>query len=567
MILSYLAPERLFVCVSHFDERALPKDAGFKWNPARRQWESGDVGRALRLEAYADPLAREQLGRAAPAAVLAAHETDTTISIPSPPGLEYLPYQRAGIIAMLGRDDSLCADEMGLGKTIQAIGVVNATPNVARVLIICPASLRLNWQREWKRWSTAKINPVIVTDTWYAGISAKEDILAAEPCAVIISYQGAVKWRMQIEQTRWDVMIADECHACKDSKTLQTKAVLGGLSTVKGSKQAPKWGPIHAKRRLMLTGTPIVNRPEELWPLLRVIARQGIGADRDDYWRRYVWPPVAPAGVHWKQRPAYEAALTAARQKELHGRLVSSVMVRRLKADVLKDLPNKRRQIMLVEPHNAGKLIAAENAVLAKKRAELAALKHENAVQKLNVFRGAALAEISRIRHETALAKVPAVIEHMMDCLDECRKLVIFTHHHDVTDGIAAALPNSTVVFDGRVEQKERDALVTKFQTDKSCRVFVGSIRAAGLGLTLTAASVVLFAELDWTPAAMVQAEDRLHRIGQKDSVLVHHLVIDGSIDQKMAQILIDKAAMIDAILDGKVPETMNKSILDEVLK
>jgi SWI/SNF-related matrix-associated actin-dependent regulator 1 of chromatin subfamily A len=259
--------------------------------------------------------------------------------------------------------------------------------------------------------------------------------------------------------------------------------------------------------------------------------------------------------------------LVQQRQKELHDRLRASVMVRRLKADVLKDLPSKRRQIILVEPANAKSLIAAENAVLNKKRAELMALKHENAVQKLQVFRGAALAEISRIRHETALAKVPAVIDHLFDMLDQCNKIFVCVHHHDVGDAIAAALPAVTVQFDGRVDQKERDARVARFQTDKSVRVFVGSIRAAGLGLTLTAASVVLFAELDWTPAAMVQAEDRLHRIGQKDSVLVHHLVIDGSIDQKMAQILIDKSIMIDSILDGKVPETMNQNILDEVLK
>lgn len=567
MILSYLESERLFVCYSHFDERAVPKEAGFEWNPARKQWESDDEGRALRLEKYADPLARLKLNGAAPDAVMAATNADTTISIPAPDGLNYLPYQRAGITTMLGRDNSLCADEMGLGKTIQAIGVVNATLNVRRVLIICPASLRLNWQREWKKWSVAKINPVIVTDTWHKGIATGDGIFEAPPCAIIISYQGAVKWRMQIEQTRWDILITDEVHACKNASTQQTKAVLGGLPVDKSKPRGDKWPPIAAKRRVMMTGTPIVNRPEELWPLLRVIDRHGIGRDRDDYMRRYVLPPDVPLTVRYKQVETYRAMLVQQRQKELHDRLRSSIMVRRLKADVLKDLPSKRRQIILVEPANAKSLIAAENAVLNKKRAELMALKHENAVQKLQVFRGAALAEISRIRHETALAKVPAVIEHLYDMLDQVNKIFVCVHHHDVADAIAAALPAVTVQFDGRVDQKERDARVTRFQTDKSCRVFVGSIRAAGLGLTLTAASVVLFAELDWTPAAMVQAEDRLHRIGQKDSVLVHHLVIDGSIDQKMAQILIDKSIMIDSILDGKVPETMNHNILDEVLK
>lgn len=379
-----------------------------------------------------------------------------------------------------------------------------------------------------------------------------------------MSYQAAVKYRHLIEKLQISLLILDEAHALKNAATKQTKAVLGGLPTGTGKDRC---APIAARRRLFLTGTPIVNRAEELWPLLHVIDRHGLGADRTAYFTRYVLPPEAPVTVHWKQKDAYEAAMLDARRKELHNRLRSTVMVRRLKADVLKDLPNKRRQIILVEAENAASLLRAEREVLSKKRAEFASLKHEHAVQKLNIFRGAALAELSRIRHETALAKVPAVIDHLFDVLDQVPKCVLFAHHHDVIDQIAAAMPAATVVFDGRVDQKERDARVQRFQEDKSVRLFVGSIRAAGLGLTLTAASTVLFAELDWTPAAMVQAEDRCHRIGQKDSVLVHHLVIDGSIDQKMAQILIDKSAMIDAILDGKTPESANQSILEEVLK
>jgi SWI/SNF-related matrix-associated actin-dependent regulator 1 of chromatin subfamily A len=150
--------------------------------------------------------------------------------------------------------------------------------------------------------------------------------------------------------------------------------------------------------------------------------------------------------------------------------------------------------------------------------------------------------------------------------LDEQPKVVVFTHHHDVTDMLAKALPGA-VVLDGRSSAEEKDSAVRRFQTDPKVRVFIGSISAAGMGLTLTAASTVVFSELAWTPAAMIQAEDRCHRIGQTDSVLVQHLVIDGSIDQRMSAILIRKSELIGQILDGEAPPELKQSILDEMLK
>ena len=134
-------------------------------------------------------------------------------------------------------------------------------------------------------------------------------------------------------------------------------------------------------------------------------------------------------------------------------------------------------------------------------------------------------------------------------------------------DGLRDAFGAACVIFDGRMNDQQKAEAVAKFQGDRGVRVFVGSIRAAGLGITLTAASLVTFAELDWTPAAMVQAEDRLHRIGQRDAVLVQHLVVDGSIDQRMSALLIQKSEMIDAILDGKLPPEAQQSVLDGVLQ
>jgi len=560
----------IFVAFSKYEERDLPKSAGWRWDPSTRRWFTSDPERARRLVAYADEAARAALSlrsAEAEAAIEASLASLATIDVPAPEGLSYLPYQRAGIAYALSRDRVLIGDEMGLGKTIQAIGIANAT-RPKRTLIICPASLRINWQREWSRWCVEKVRAVIVTDTW--PLALRGDDLLAEPVAAILSYQGARKWKHQLDLQVFDLLILDEVHALKDPKTKQTRAIFGFQRKSSALHQAP----IKAKRIVALTGTPIVNRPEGLWPIVHALDPGGLGGSRQDYWIRYVGEPMPPANLGWKEAADYVKRTKDHRMRELHDRLRAGIMVRRLKSEVLTELPAKRRQVILLDPTGMGDALAAERSMLAEKAQQLLELtrsggegEHRAAVQRLTAWRGAALAEISRIRHQTAVKKLPAAIEHIWSVLDEADKAVIFCHHHDVIDGMAEAFGDIAVVLDGRKSDAERDNAVRAFQSDRKVRLFLGSIRAAGLGLTLTAASVVCFAELDWTPAAMVQAEDRLHRIGQRNAVLVQHLVVDGSIDQRMATLLIQKAEIIDKILDGKAPPEMSQSVLDGVLK
>lgn len=565
MIITYVQDLGLFVANAIYDERFIPKQAGFRWDPAAKKWYTADVAKAKRLQPYCDQAALRALGVLAAkqeASVEASHAEVADIDVPCPPGLAFRPFQRAAVAYALQRKTVLVADEMGLGKTIEAIGVANCQPDLRRILIICPASVRLNWEREWKRWNTSGARPIIVTDTWWHGI-AGNGVMEAKSIAVIVSYQGVRKWKAKIDQIVWDLLIMDEAHALKNPGTKQSRVILG----YQRADHPEHIKPIQALRTIAMTGTPIVNRPAELWPLLHALDRSGLGADRQDYFRRYVGDPYLLGNLNGK---SYSQAMIEARNSamaELHIRLRGSIMIRRLKKDVLKELPAKTRQLVLIDPAAFADVLRAEREAIAAKAKELAALRHENAVQKLNTWRGAALTEISRIRHETAVKKIPAVVEHLYDLFDNFSKVVVFCHHHDVIDGIKEALPPpGWVVLDGREQPAARQNAVDRFQTDPTVRLFIGSIRAAGLGITLTAANVVCFAELDWTPAAMVQAEDRLHRIGQEDKVLVQHLVIDGSIDQRMSEILISKAEMIDRILDGKVPEEFNRSVLEGVL-
>src|SRR5688572_9968982 len=349
-----------------------------------------------------------------------------------------------------------------------------------------------------------------------------------------------------IAEVNWDLLCLDEAHLCKDERARRTKTIFGG------KYKGLVFAPIKARRKIFCSGTPIVNRPEELWPLVKSLAPDTLGASHRDFTERY-----GPAG----------------RLGELHTRLRTQIMVRRKKDDVLKDLPAKRRQIVLLDiPDAAGFVAAEQNAVaqarrdLEEARRDLVGLPHGEQVMKLRQCRAIAMSEMSRIRKESAVKKLPQAIEHIHDILGNVERVVVFAHHHDVLDGLVSAFGRIAVGFDGRDNLARRQEAVDRFQQGRGVRLFLGGLSAAGLGITLTAASTVVFVELDWTPARMTQAEDRCHRIGQHSPVLVQHLVVDGSIDSKMAKIILGKQAIMDAALDGGAPEMRERDILEEVM-
>jgi SWI/SNF-related matrix-associated actin-dependent regulator 1 of chromatin subfamily A len=341
-----------------------------------------------------------------------------------------------------------------------------------------------------------------------------------------------------------DLLIVDEAHYIKNPKAQRTKVVA-------------QWAT-YAKRKLLMTGSPIVNRPIELHSLLTILDPEG-------------WP-------FWTYAQRYCAAHKtkwgwdfsgASNLPELQRRLRARIMVRRLKADVLSELPPKIRQLITLSPAGYSAILQAEADMQAGVDADIEKLEmlrdlaemvgdteaYDQAVRDLHSRHLVAFEEMSRVRHDTAVAKAPAVAEHVLGLLDSVDKVVVMAHHHDVVDILTEALAEYGVVsLTGRDNQADRQTSIDRFQDHPEVRVFVGSIQAAGIGITLTAASTVVFAELDWVPGNMSQAEDRCHRIGQTDSVLVQHVVLDGSIDARLAKTLVEKQAVITmAIDDGLV--------------
>jgi SWI/SNF-related matrix-associated actin-dependent regulator 1 of chromatin subfamily A len=509
------------------------KAAGVSWGKDQRtgQWEV----------CWWQPISQEKAA-AENAAVAASKAVEVDLDVPAPAGLAYMPFQRAGVAFMLQRPACLLADAMGLGKTIQAIGLINAVPEIRKVLVVCPASLKVNWRNELAKWLVRPLKVAVQNagEPWVGG--------AAD--VVVLNYDILAKFP-QIYQTEWDLLAADEAHYVKSRGARRTKLLLGA---VKAADKAEFPG-VRAKRRVFMTGTPILNKPVEIFPLLESL-QPGQWTFKDKI--RYC------AGFQGRWGWDFSGA---AHLDELQHRLRASVMCRRLKSDVLVDLPQKRRQVIEVAANGISSLVKEEADTFARHEGELSALKaraeaarladdeagYAAAVDRLKKAHSVAFTEIARVRHEVAMAKVPSVVEHVENVLEDTRKVVVFAHHLDVVDKLRAALePHGVSVITGETRNEDRQPTVDAFNSRDDRRVLLLGIRAAGVGLSVKA-SVEVFAELDWVPGVVAQAEDRCHGIGrgvEGEPLLVQHLVLEGSLDARMARTIVRKQDVADRALD-----------------
>lgn len=550
------------------DYQAIPKRAGFVYTRTPSHdlphqagsgmdepvWWTEQSGKAKQCHEYADELARvaidEQMERRRQH-LEASRAEDSDIEIPVPPGLTPYGYQKAGVAYFLPRKRILLGDEMGLGKTIQAALWINKVSEIKSVLVVCPASLKRNWRRELERWLVRPVT-IGIADTRYNTVVPSSNV-------VIINYdilskkhdtgktrmkQGKIvksfEYRLRDAlRKKWDLLVVDECHRVKgDPKTvIRSRMVLA----------------IEAERMLFMTGTPLVNKPRELWNLVHHLAPKAFPS-KLDFMRRYCKggnPKLDPYGG-------------ARNLGELQEKLRMWIMVRRLKKDVLKDLPPKLRQVIELPAEGCEAVLKSEMLAFQRKedifttlrlRVELAKAsenpdEYKRAVAGLKEGIKVSFEELSIIRRDTAIAKIPVVTEHVASILSEGHKVILFAHHKEVVRKVAAEFKGEVVVYTGDTSLKERDLAVQAFQNKDNIRLFIGTIGAAGVGLTLTASSYVVFAELDWVPGNVTQAEDRAHRIGQAENVLIQHLVLEGSLDKRMADVLVEKQDIADRALD-----------------
>lgn len=504
---------------------------------------------------------------------------DAEIELPCPQGRAYLPFQRAGIKWGLERESVLISDEMGLGKSVEALGIVNADPSVHRTLVISPASLVLNWRDEARKW--------LVRDTLVVPLETAADIPTdtTKDWLLITNYEKLILQRGKglgdaLLAQHWDAVVVDEAHRLANPDSAKSaRAIVGSMPAIKmvGDDEEPDSEPREpgllgaVRRKILLTGTPFRERVRDMYPLLRTLDPVTFGSV-PAFLMRYCdakTESVAGRKRAWKVDGAsnLDELQDKLRGEALGGR---GLMIRRLKADVLPELPPKRRMIvplavdtrtasLLREEKSAGAMSMAQIEGLAA-QADMCALRglseeYEEAVRKLDGAQEVSFATFSRQRHDVGLAKVPAAIDHISGLLDDgLEALVVYAHHQDVVDALADGLTRFNAArYTGRETLSEKHAAVRSFQTPSSpCRVLVASIQAAREGITLTRAHVEIFVELSPSMVDMIQAEDRCHRIGQDNSVLIQHLVHDGSLDQRLCEILVSKMRVAEKVLDGK---------------
>ena len=333
------------------EEGSVAKAAGFWWSGSEGKyckvpwrWCSKEVAVAGKLAAEhaVEPLRSEILKAAGlyQESLDASRATDAEIDVPAPAGLSYLPFQRGGIAFAAKRQATLIADEMGLGKTIQTIGLINLDPSIQNVLVICPASLKLNWRNEANKW--------LVRDHGFVYVVSGNEPVPAGSRFVIVNYESLRKGKHpELMAREWDLLVCDESHRLKSEKAQQTQAVCGAPPVVEKSDRTGEWvvtsprvpGLIDkAKRKLFLTGTPILNKPVELWTTLQALDPQN--------WKNYMYFAKKYCAA---PRNAYGWDFSgAAHLAELQEKLRTTIMVRRLKKDVLKELPPKYRQVVVL---------------------------------------------------------------------------------------------------------------------------------------------------------------------------------------------------------------------------
>lgn len=417
--------------------------------------------------------------------------------VPVPAGLSLLPYQLDDVRALSEMPAALLAHEQGLGKTVILAALCNAV-SARRILIIAPARLLHNWRDELAKWLIDPAPALVVSTASASAIST-----AAGP--VVVSYETAVRPDVlaKIKSISWDVFVADEAHALNNADAQRTIALIGP-------------GGIRATRRILATGTPFKNRPIELWPLLRYLDPER-WASRHQYGLRYC--AAFHDGMGWD----YSGSSNL---DELNGILRETVMIRRTKAEAIK-LPPKTQRLVVIPPDATARALIEREAELRKLEAadpdDIAAM-----LGRADLDDGE---NLSILRRELAMRKLPAIAQHVEELARAGEKVVVFVHHRELGDALAQRWGAAAVRVVGGQTPKQTSEAVRRFQTDPSVSVVIASIRAAGAGLPLTAACRVVFAECDWSPGVMSQAEDRCHRIGQRRPVIVEHLVFDGSLD------------------------------------
>lgn len=439
-----------------------------------------------------------------------------------------LPFQKKGLDFLLKTDGcALVADEMGLGKTVEALSYLVTAPDAFPCLIIAPLVTLINWQREIEKFimdsngkpflinkiRSGKKQPLVGQTTL--------DNLNTNKLIYLINYDLVAKRRDDLAQIPFKTIIADECQNLRNPSSAKTIAAreLVDLQSI--------------RHRIGLSGTPCYNHGIEIWSICDFI-NPGMLGTLGEFRSEFIYS-YDPKG-----------AIVQSKRGALFEMLTESVMIRRRKLDVLDDLPDKTRYRQEIEidigyyenemRNNLNKLHEKLESIHAQ--TDFKAIAETSAY---NEFKGSE-------RMAAGMAKVPHVVEFVEAMMENEEPVVVFCHHLSVHSALQEKLKkyNPVSIIGGQTEQ-QRQNNIDDFQNGKT-KLLIAGLRAGNVGINLTEASYVIFAELDWSPAIHRQAEDRLHRIGQKKAVFAYYLEGKGTLDEKIVEVLTDKTLELNEI-------------------
>ncbi len=460
-------------------------------------------------------------------------------SLPAPTRkFELFDFQKEGVAWLKGRSRALLGDDMGLGKTPQAI---HWGADHLPALVIVPAALLWNWHRE-------------ITTMWRTGDTAvvldgKSSVPRPLPDWTILTYGMLDRYLTQLKQAGFKCVIVDEAHLVKNLEAQRTKNLLELVDPLKpGDLDRP------IPNRLAVTGTPILNRPIELFALLVFLGFKRRD-DLQEFLKRYT------EHKYIKGRLVFTGARNL---HELH-ELLKDIMIRRLKKDVLKSLPPKIHTPMFVPISNAEEYREAERNFLSWLR------ETQGTEAARNAARAETLARMNALRLLAAKGKVAPVCDWLKPCYQGQGKVIIFSSFTRPLEDLQRC-SGDAVIYDGSVPKATRQEIVDRFQKTQAPCHFLGTIGAAGVGITLTASHRVAFLDLPWTPGAKQQAEDRAYRIGQTKTVEIVNVLARGTIDERMLKLLADKEFIIAQAVDGKRQdearsESISNALMDDFMR
>ena len=461
--------------------------------------------------------------------------------------VEPYEYQREGICFGLEHKRIIIGDEPGLGKTLQSIGIVD-TAKAYPCLVICPSSLKINWQREFEKFTdkSALVLDNNVRTTWGYLLSMGVHQVAIVNYESLRKYfvwdiKGGKQFRLKDvvfspQMLQFKSIIIDESHRVKDPSAQQT-IFAKGLSVGK-------------EYRILLSGTPVVNRPEDLVAQLSILDRLEQFGGRAKFMADFCTDP--------KDKTAEPAVPLSVLSKQLY----DTCMIRREKAKVLPQLPDKTRVDLYVEISNGNEynLAAADLAAYLQEYTECTDWEIRRKM------RMEALVRFMTLRSLATKGKIAQAVDFIRTFLDSGKKLIVFCSLHEVVDALQKAFPRAVTVT-GRDSAVNKQASVDAFQNNPDVNLIICSIKAAGVGLTLTASSNVAFIELAWTYADCCQCEDRAHRIGQKDNVTCYYLLGRGTIDNAIYNLIHRKKSIANEIMNADDEIPTDEVYFDELVQ